>query len=175
MKMTSPITASTRRGFSLIELLVVVAIMGILAAVIYPNVGGSRAKARDAQRISDLAQLQFAITLYYDRCGVYPAGGEVLSLTQTNYGVCPSGVNFGTFISSIPTPPAGTSQTVYNYATTGSNGSPSGYILHAKLEAPNAAVAKGLSSRPTGYSTVSDNSFTCSNTSTSLEYCISHK
>ncbi len=162
-----------KRAFSLIELLVVVAIMGILAAIVFPNMSGSRAKARDAQRVSDLAQIQFAIALYYDRCGVFPAGGELLSLTQNNYGACPSGVTFGTFISAIPTPPTGTTQTVYDYATMGANGAPTGYVLHAKLEAPNAAVLKGLPILPVGYVAASG-TFTCSNSSTSLEYCISN-
>jgi prepilin-type N-terminal cleavage/methylation domain-containing protein len=164
----------TAGGFSLIELLVVVAIIGILSALIYPNVSGSRAKARDAQRVSDIAQFQLAISLYYDRCGVYPEGGDTALTTSTNNG-CPTGITFGTFMSSIPVPPSGAGQAAYDYATAGSSyTAPTGYILHATLESYNAAVAKGLSSRPAGYTSANNNSFTCSTGSTPpIQYCVS--
>ena len=51
-------------GFTLIELLIVIAIIGILSAMIFPNYMGARERARDAQRKSDLAQIQKALELY---------------------------------------------------------------------------------------------------------------
>lgn len=161
-------------GFSLIELMVTVAIIAVLSGILLVNTSGSRAKARDAQRVSDLAQLQLAFALFYDRCGYYPEGGTVLNINISNN--CPSGVTLGTFISQIPVPPSGTTQTAYNYATTGANGTPTNFILHAILESYNPAVAKGLSSRPVGYSSANDNSFTCSTGSTPpIQYCVTSK
>ncbi|MFH1180803.1 MAG: type II secretion system protein [bacterium] len=46
-----------QKAFTLIELLVVIAIIGVLASIVTVSMGGARAKARDAQRISDVKNL----------------------------------------------------------------------------------------------------------------------
>src|SRR5579859_4774097 len=53
-----------KRGFTLIELLVVIAIIGLLAGIILTALGSSRTKARDAARISEIRQIQYALELY---------------------------------------------------------------------------------------------------------------
>ena len=49
---------NNRKGFTLIEMLVVVAIVGLLSSVVVVGVGGARQKARDAKRVSDVRQIQ---------------------------------------------------------------------------------------------------------------------
>ena len=58
-----------KKGFTLIELLVVVAIIGLMASVVMVSLESARAKARDARRMSDLAQIRTALNLYYDKFG----------------------------------------------------------------------------------------------------------
>ncbi|MFA6512195.1 MAG: type II secretion system protein [Patescibacteria group bacterium] len=58
--------AHHKKGFTLIELLVVIAIIGVLSAIGLVSLNGAREKARDAQRVSDLAQMSTALVLYYD-------------------------------------------------------------------------------------------------------------
>jgi general secretion pathway protein G len=53
-----------KKGFTLIELLVVIAIIGMLSALLVPNFMGARERARDAQRKSDLKQIQKALEMY---------------------------------------------------------------------------------------------------------------
>ncbi|RRJ96896.1 type II secretion system protein [Opitutaceae bacterium TAV4] len=54
----------SRRAFTLIELLAVIAIIGVLAAIVLAVLGNVRAKARQTQCLSNLRQLQMANILY---------------------------------------------------------------------------------------------------------------
>lgn len=62
------------KGFTLLEVLVVVAIVGVLVTAITINFSDSNKQARDTQRQSDLRELQNAIELYKSKYGQYPEG-----------------------------------------------------------------------------------------------------
>lgn len=65
---------STQSGFTLIEILVVVAIIGMLSIVVVISLNQARAKGRDAKRKSDMGQVQKALELYAnDNNGTYPS------------------------------------------------------------------------------------------------------
>jgi len=53
-----------RRKFTLIELIVVIAVLGILAAIVIPNIGNFQNKARDAQLTADTRNVQTALDMY---------------------------------------------------------------------------------------------------------------
>lgn len=119
-------------GFTLIELLVVIAIIGILSAVVMSNFSVTKSKSRDAKRISDIAQIQLTLELYFDRCNAYPS---VLTLSGDTS--CANGVTLGTFITTIPTNFGST------YSYTRINGT-SDYILMVPLESDNTVLSDDL-------------------------------
>jgi len=51
-------------GFTLIELIVVIAVLGILAAIIIPNISNFQGKARDTQLTADVRNLQTAVDMF---------------------------------------------------------------------------------------------------------------
>lgn len=67
-------------GFTLLELLVVMAIIGILATIGVSGFLTAQEKGRDAQRKSDLKQIAGAVELYFNDYGRYPSssGGNIL-------------------------------------------------------------------------------------------------
>lgn len=81
-------------GFTIVELLIVIVVIGVLAAIVIVAYNGIQTGARDTKRISTLNQLQKAIELYYASNGQYPAiahglGSETTCGSQTeNWGHC---------------------------------------------------------------------------------------
>lgn len=61
-----------RKGFTIVELLIVIVVIAILAAITIVAYNGVQARARDAQRKEDIATIAKAFELYYAQNGTYP-------------------------------------------------------------------------------------------------------
>ena len=80
-----PTTRAKRRGFTLLEVLIVLAILGIIAAMVVPRLLGTQKTAGEQATAISIKSIQSALDLYaVAHGGAYPDGGqEVLqSLTQ---------------------------------------------------------------------------------------------
>jgi len=70
------------KGFTLVELLVVIAIIGILATLATISLNAARSKARDAKRISDLKQMATAMELWNTDNNTYTGGCNALAADE---------------------------------------------------------------------------------------------
>lgn len=98
-------TKSRQSGFTIVELLIVIVVIGILAAITIVAYNGIQQRGRDAQRRSDVASLQKALELFRAEKGGYPICGSATPYT-------PGGViSAGTVVSCL------TAGLVPNYLT----------------------------------------------------------
>ena len=75
-------------AFTLVEMLVVIAVIGILTTLAVVAVQNSRESTRNAKRVADIKQIQNALELYYNDNNAYPntlIPGEVLSSNSITY------------------------------------------------------------------------------------------
>jgi general secretion pathway protein G len=72
MKLPLPQPVSDRRGFTLIELMVVIVILGILAGLIVPRIMGEPEKAKQLKARMQLESISTALKLYKLDNGAYP-------------------------------------------------------------------------------------------------------
>ena len=61
------------KGFTLIELIIVIAIIGILTSVVLSSTNASHQSARDDRRIADLKEIQIDLAQYNEYYGNYPS------------------------------------------------------------------------------------------------------
>lgn len=66
-------STKNKKGFTLIEVLVVMTIIAVLVAIGLPNYLGARQRARDAKRKAELREFKNALRLYYNDYQQYPA------------------------------------------------------------------------------------------------------
>lgn len=130
---------NSKRGFTLVEILIVVAIIATLASVALVGLGPVQRNGRDTRRVSDLRQVQNGVELYYAKCGYYPGAAQSgtdcsgFSAASGWSGLTDalSGSNIG--ISKVPNDPR--AGDTYEYGST----SGSSYVLGARLENTNSA------------------------------------
>ncbi len=119
------IKSKREKGFTLIEILIVVAIIGILSSIVLVGLGSFRSRGRDARRVADLREVQNALELYYAKTGAYPVGNnvDVATLNLQNEGIG---------VTKIPKDPgSGT----YQYGSDGKS-----YVLSATHEETAASL-----------------------------------
>jgi prepilin-type N-terminal cleavage/methylation domain-containing protein len=109
-----------QKGFTIIELLIVIVIIGLLALLVLNNVGGATADARDAQRKDDIAKLATQLEIYNNKESRYPTGAQLVGTEFTDVVdidaevlIDPDGVQIGTTGSdySYTVEPAGCDNT----------------------------------------------------------------
>ena len=71
----------TRSGFTIVELLIVIVVIGILAAITIVAYNGIQSRGRDADRVSDMNALKKSLALFHAEKGYYPAVNDMTSLT----------------------------------------------------------------------------------------------
>jgi len=94
-------------GFTMLELMVVVVILGILATLVIPNVFGNREQAEQQKVISDLTALENAMEMYRLDNGMYPTTEQGLEALVEEPRMEPRPRNFrdGGYIRRLPRDP----------------------------------------------------------------------
>ncbi|MGH8530605.1 MAG: type II secretion system major pseudopilin GspG [Nevskiales bacterium] len=109
-----------QRGFTLIEIMVVVVILGILAAVVVPNIMGNPDKARVAKAKQDVRVIENALKLYRLDNFYYPSTEQGLAaLVQKPSGEPPAKNWRSPYLDRLPKDPWGTA---YEYLSPGTHG-----------------------------------------------------
>lgn len=153
--------ARDQKGFTIVELLIVIVVIGILAALVITTYSGIQGRARDDERQTDLKALQGKLEAFYADNSYYPALADVNTTTLKGLddqalidpqGNATSGTN-GKPLLGTDDPDSPTAK-VYGYVCDGSgdqtaaDGSTvqgcTGYTLVAKLESGKAYTLKSL-------------------------------
>ena len=96
-------------GFTLIEIMVVILILGLLATIVVQSLRGAADKAKKTKAQADMAELKTALDRYYLDNGFYPTTDQGLSslVSPPSSGRTPANYEAGGYIERLPTDPWG--------------------------------------------------------------------
>jgi len=143
-------------GFTLMELMIVMVLLGILTMVGISSFQSSQLKGRDARRKADLSNISLALEAYFNDQGKYPAddgNGKIKACYPDNLTVCEWGSVFKDknetiYMIMMPKDPASQLHYYYDAGTNGLS-----YQLYARLEnLQDISLILGLDGKPQVYS-----------------------
>jgi general secretion pathway protein G len=112
-------TVGGAAGFTLVEIMVVVVILGILAVLIVPRVLGRSEEARQAAAKHDIAVIMQSLKLYRLDNGRYPTNDQGLQALVTKPMSAPTPTNWKPYLDKLPKDPWGNT---YQYLSPGVHG-----------------------------------------------------
>src|SRR6266481_1554590 len=123
MKNARELTAMKSRrynqdGFTLIEIMVVILILGLLATIVVQSLRGATDKAKRTKAQADIAELKTALDRYYLDNGFYPSSDQGLPalVAPPTSGRIPANYEDGGYIERVPKDPWGS---LYFYQSDG--------------------------------------------------------
>lgn len=138
---------NSTQGFTLVEILVVMMIIGVIASMLLVNFQDARTRSRDSVRKADLRQVKSALQLYYNDYQQFPDsnGGSILGCGVGAGGQCSWGGAFAadgtTYMNALPLDPLNSGDYVYEYTNVDADT----YTLSVSLE--NASDQDALRSQ----------------------------
>lgn len=154
------------RGFTVLEFLIVLAIIIILIAILLPNLQKARQKSDDERLVSDLKAFALGLEQYKQVCGSYPAKIERDSTCDNMRN---SGSNLGNFITNIDKYKFNTASSKYKYFPIAYNNSKpdecDGFHLGVELSSP---VSGNIAGGDQDFDSTDDTSSKACNSNTSF-------
>jgi prepilin-type N-terminal cleavage/methylation domain-containing protein len=160
-----------KKGFTLIEMAVVLLIIGILVGIVLRNLGTQPIQARDVRRTADLHILSTYLVQYMTKQGNFPTGSAASD--QSSWSTLQNTLQSAGINVPLPNSPSGNPYFYYScWDSGGSNTSPNHFVLRTVLEQPYTQAPKvyegTIGAVPTGW-TCAGTGLTCA-TSTN-NYC----
>ncbi|MCR9191856.1 MAG: type II secretion system major pseudopilin GspG [Gammaproteobacteria bacterium] len=137
---------NAQRGFSLIEIMVVVVILGILAALVVPKIVNRPDEARIVKARQDVLAVQNALELYKLDNGFYPSTDQGLKALVEKPSSSPIPQDWKAYLKKVPKDPWGSDYIYLNPGqhgdidiyTNGADGQPGGEGVNAEIGNWNA-------------------------------------